>query len=124
MSSLTDYGRNLLARALCGRLPALPNQVFLALGSGGSTATGLAGEPAGNGYTRQRVTFTGTGVQQNAEPIRFTFTAAAGTFTHIGLFDAASGGNPLTWSPLTPSVTVGGPGTVTINPGALTITGS
>jgi hypothetical protein len=124
MSSLTDYGRNMLARALCGRLPPLPNQVFLAIGSGGSTAAGLAGEPAGNGYARQRVTFTGTGVQQNAEPVRFTFTAAAGSFTHVGLYDAAAGGNPLTWSALAQGVTVGGPGTVTINPGALTLTGS
>lgn len=124
MSSLTDYGRNMLARALCGRGPVLPGQVFLALGSGGSTAAGLAGEPAGNGYARQRVTFTGTGVQQNAEAVRFTFSAAAGTFTHVGLYDAASGGNPLTWSPLAQNVTVGGPGTVTINPGALTMSGS
>lgn len=124
MSSLTDHGRNILARALCGRLPVLPNQVFLALGSGGSAAAGLAGEPAGNGYARQRVTFTGTGHQLNAEPVRFTFTGAAGSFTHVGLFDASSGGNALTWSPLAQGVAVGGPGTVTVNPGDLTIAGT
>jgi hypothetical protein len=124
MSSLTDHGRNILTRALCGRLPVLPNQVFLALGSGGSVAAGLAGEPVGNGYARQRVTFTGTGNQQNAEPVRFTFTGTAGTFTHVGMFDASSGGNALTWSPLAQNVTVGGPGTVTINPGGLTMTGT
>ncbi|WP_027284836.1 phage tail fiber protein [Rubritepida flocculans] len=124
MSSLTDHGRNILARALCGRLPALPNAVFLGLGTGGSVASGLSGEPVGNGYARQRVVFTGTGVQQNAEAVRFTFTGAVGTLTHVGLFDAASGGNALTWSALTQSATVNGPGTVTINPGAFTITGS
>lgn len=124
MSSLTDHGRNILTRALCGRLPVLPNQVFLALGSGGSVAAGLASEPVGNGYARQRITFTGTGNQQNAEPVRFTFTGAAGTFTHVGMFDASSGGNALTWSPLAQNVTVGGPGTVTINPGGLTMTGT
>jgi len=124
MSSLTDHGRNILTRALCGRLPVLPNQVFLALGSGGSVQAGLAGEPVGNGYARQRVTFTGTGAQQNAEPVRFTFTGAAGTFTHVGMYDASSGGNALTWSPLAQNVTVGGPGTVTINPGALTLSGT
>lgn len=124
MSSLTDHGRNILARALCGRLPALPNAVFLALGTGGSVASGLTGEPVGSGYTRQRVAFTGTGVQQNAEAVRFTFTAAVGTLTHVGLFDAASGGNPLTWSALSQNASVGGPGTVTINPGGLTMTGS
>lgn len=124
MSSLTDHGRNLLARALCGRLPALPNSVFLALGTGGSVAAGLTGEPVGSGYARQRVVFSGTGVQQNAELVRFTFTGAVGTLTHVGMYDAAAGGNALTWSPLAQSASVGGPGTVTINPGALTLTGS
>jgi hypothetical protein len=124
MSNLTDFARNMLGRTLCGRLPAQPNSVFCALGTGGTTATGVTGEPVGNGYARQRVTFTGTGVQSNAEAIRFTFTGAVGTLTHIGLFDAASGGNALTWSPLSASVSVAGPGTATVNPGGLTITGA
>lgn len=123
MSSLTDHAKNLLARAIAGRNPAMPTGAFLGLGTGGSDAAGLSGEPVGNGYARQRVTFTGTGVQTNAEAVRFTFTAAAGTFTHAGLFDAAAGGNPLTWAPLAAAAAVAGPGTVTINPGAFTITG-
>lgn len=121
MSSLTDHGRNILARALCGRMPALPSNVFLAIGTGGSVASGLSGEPVGSGYARQRVVFTGTGTQQNPEAVRFTFTSAVGTMTHVGLFDAVSGGNALTWSALAQNATVGGPGTLTINPGALTI---
>lgn len=124
MSSLTNYARNILARVLCGRTPVLPTQVYLGLGSGGSVSTGLSNEPVGNGYARQRVTFTGTGVQQNAEPVRFTFNAAAGTMTHCGMYDAPTGGNALTWAPLAQPVSVGGPGTVTINPGGLTISGS
>ncbi|WP_424811662.1 phage tail fiber protein [Roseococcus sp. YIM B11640] len=123
MSSMTDYAKNILARALCGRAPVLPNAVYLALGTGGSNPTGVSGEPVGNGYVRQRVTFTGTGVQTNAEPVRFTFTAAGGSFSHIGLFDAATSGNALTWSALTTPVAVSGPGTVTINPGGMTMTG-
>ncbi len=122
MPDLTDYAKNLLGRALCGRQPALPAQVFLALGTGGSDATGLVGEPGGNGYARQRATFGGTGAQQNTDAIRFTFTAASGTLTHVGLFDAASGGNALTWGPLAQAATVSGAGTVTINAGSLTIT--
>ena len=97
MPDLTDYAKNLLGRALCARVPALPSQVFLGLGTGGADSTGLTGEPAGLGYARQRVTFTGTGAQQNTDAIRFTFVAGAGTLTHVGLFDAASGGNQLTW---------------------------
>lgn len=122
MTDLTDYAKNLLGRALCARAPALPAQVFLGLGTGGSDATGLVGEPAGNGYARQRVTFSGTGAQQNTDAIRFTFTGAAGTLTHAGLFDAATGGNPLTWGPLAQAVTVSGAGTVTINPGGFVLT--
>jgi hypothetical protein len=124
MSDLTDYAKNLLGRALCGRLPVLPGQVFLGLGTGGSDATGLVGEPAGNGYARQRVTFSGTGPQQNTDAVRFTFTAAVGTMTHVGLFDAATGGNPLTWGPLAQVAAVTGAGSVTVNAGALVLTPS
>lgn len=121
MPDLTDYAKNLLGRALCARAPALPAQVFLGLGTGGSDATGLTGEPAGNGYARQRVTFSGTGAQQNTDAVRFTFTAAGGSFTHVGLFDAATGGNPLTWSALAQPAAVTGAGTVTINPAGLVL---
>ena len=121
MPDLTDYAKNLLGRALCGRAPALPAQVYLGLGTGGADATGLVGEPAGAGYARQRVTFSGTGAQQNTDAIRFTFTAATGTLTHVGLFDAASGGNPLTWSALAQAAAVAGAGTVTVNSAGLSI---
>jgi hypothetical protein len=122
MTDLTDHAKNLLARALCARLPTLPTAVFAALGTGGSDSTGLTGEPAGTGYTRQRATFTGTGQQRNVEAIRFTFTGAAGTLTHIGLFDAVTGGNPLTWSAMETPLTVAGPGVATFTGNALTVT--
>jgi hypothetical protein len=122
MTDLTDHAKNLLARALCGRVPSLPAAVFAALGTGGADATGVTGEPAGTGYARQRVTFTGTGAQRNVSAFAFTFTGAAGTLTHLGLFDAATGGNPLTWAPLSAPVTVSGPGTVTVAADGLTVT--
>jgi len=122
MTDLTDHAKNLLARALCGRLPTLPTAAWAALGTGGADATGITGEPAGTGYARQRVTFTGTGAQRNVEALRFTFTGAAGTVSHLGLFDAATGGNPLTWSALNAPVTVAGAGTVTIAVDALSVT--
>jgi hypothetical protein len=122
MTDLTDHAKNLLARALCARLPTLPTAVFAALGTGGSDAAGLTGEPAGTGYARQRTTFTGTGQQRNVEAIRFTFTAAAGTLTHVGRYDAVTGGNPLTWSPLETPLTVAGPGVATLTGNALTVT--
>lgn len=122
MPILTDYGRNMLARALCGRNPSLPTNIYVGLGSGGS-ANGLTGEPAGNGYARQRITFTGNGSQRNTEVVRFVFNAAAGTLTHLGLYDAVSGGNPLAYGLLTQSAAITGPGTVTIAAEAMTVTG-
>jgi len=121
MPVLTDYARNLMARAICARAPALPSVVYAALGTGGTAAAGLTGEPAGGGYARQRVVFTGTGQQRNAEALRFLFTAAAGTLTHLGLFDAASGGNALAFGPLAQNAPVSGAGTVTVAAEALTV---
>lgn len=121
MTTLTDYARNILARAIAARSPVLPTQAFAGLGTGGTAAAGLTGEPTGAGYARQRVTFTGTGAQSNAEALRFVFTGAVGTLTHVGLFDAASGGNPLAFVALPQAAAMTGPGTVTIATGSLTL---
>ena len=122
MTDLTDHAKNLLARALCGRSPTLPSAAWAALGTAGADATGVTGEPAGHGYARQRVAFSGTGAQRNLSALTFTFTTSIGTVSHLGLFDAATGGNPLTWAPLSAPVSVAGPGTITIAADALTIT--
>lgn len=121
MPVLTDYARNVATRALCARAPSLPTAVYAALGTGGTVAAGLSGEPAGGGYARQRVAFTGTGLQRNVEALRFVFTTAAGTLTHVGLYDAASGGNALAFGPLAQPAPVSGAGTVTIAAEALTL---
>lgn len=123
MTTLSDYGKDLLARALCARQPALPSAVYVALGTGGSDATGVTGEPVGNGYDRQPASFTGSGVQQTAAQIQFAFTGAVGTLTHIGLFDAVAGGNPLCWAALPTPATLNGAGTVTIAAGSLSVLG-
>lgn len=134
--NLTDYAEDLLARALCGLGVSLPTQLFVALGTGGGdaadpgngTPAGVLGEPVGNGYARQRVTFigAGTGTLRNAAEITFTFTAAPtpfGTLTHAGLHDAASGGNALTHAPLAAAVQLTGAGSIVIAAGALTVSG-
>lgn len=119
MPVLTDFAKSLLGRALCGRTPTLPTQVYLGLGTSGGGATGVGGEPVTGGYARQRVGFTGTGpqatTQSNIDTLRFAFTGPVGVLTHVGLFDAASGGNALTSSALPTSINVSAPGTVTIN---------
>ena len=123
MTSLTDYAKNLLSRSAVGRRPTLPAAVFVALGTGGSDATGLIGEPNGNGYARQAVLFFGTGTQSNPTEIRFNFTSPPGTLTHIGVFDAQSTGNPLLWAPLATPATLNAPGVVVIPANSLTVVG-
>ncbi len=122
MASLTDYAKNLLARALVGRQPSLPVAAWAALGTGGTDAAGLSGEPAAaTGYARQPVAFTGSGAQRNTAPIRFAFTGGAGTLTHVGLYDALSGGNALAWGTLATPATLPAAGTITIPAESLTI---
>jgi hypothetical protein len=122
MTALTDYAKNLLARALVGRQPALPTAVWVALGTGGSDAIGLTGEPpAASGYTRQPVSFTGSGTQRNVAPVRFAFTTGVGTLTHIGLYDAPAGGNALAWGTLGTPATLSAAGTITIPAESLSV---
>ncbi|MFM7610534.1 MAG: hypothetical protein ACKO9A_16920 [Alphaproteobacteria bacterium] len=123
MTSMTDYAKNLLGRAVVGRRPALPAAVFIALGTGGSDAIGVSGEPAGTCYARQAVTFFGTGLQYNVSQVRFTFTSGPGTLTHIGVFDALTAGNALLWAPLATPVTLTVPGIVNIPVNSLSVVG-
>jgi hypothetical protein len=122
MTALTDHAKNLLARALVGRQPSLPVAVWVALGAGGTDAAGLTGEPAAaSGYVRQPVSFTGSGPQRNAAPVRFAFTAGVGTLSHVGIFDAVAGGNALAWSTLGTPATLTAAGTITIPAESLTV---
>ena len=123
MTTLSDYAKDLLARALCVRQPALPTSVYVALGTGGSDATGVTGEPASSGYARQPISFTGSGAQQSAAQIEFAFSGAVGTLSHIGPFDAVAGGNPLSWAALPTPATLNGAGIVTIPAGSISVLG-
>lgn len=120
MAALTNFAaRRLLNSFLGGATPQTPNYgaltgnipTHIGYHIGGTAPTEAGGnfvEPVGNGYARF-VLPGGTGngftaatdadpsVAENSSAI--TFAAAAGgnhgTVTHIGFFDAASGGNPL-----------------------------
>ena len=99
--------------------------VWVALGTGMSNGA-LLGEATGGNYSRAALgSVTGTGNQRsNAGIVTFPVgNATLGTFTHVALFDAASGGGCLGVQPLAATVnwTSGGPA-VSFPIGALTFT--
>lgn len=77
-----------------------PTTVYVALFTAVSDAeAGTGTEVSGGSYARQAVTFGAhsNGTVQNSATVTFpTATADWGTITHFGIFDASSGGNPLT----------------------------
>ena len=65
-------------------------------------------EVSGGGYVRQSATFTVSGnTASNSGAIEYpTATAGYGTVSHVGVFDASSGGNLIAYAALTTSKTI------------------
>lgn len=71
--------------------------------------TGAGTEVTGFGYARTAVTFTVTGdTASNSAGVEFPAATggAFGTVTHIGIMDAATGGNMIIHAPLTVAKTI------------------
>lgn len=104
MASLSDYLENaLLNHILLGTSYVPPTSIYVALYTSDPTDADIGTEVSGNGYARQIVTFTQplNGQATNAEDIVFPVAELDwGIITHIGLRDAATGGNLLFYSPL------------------------
>lgn len=85
-----------------------PTAWYLALFTAAPSDTGGGTEVSGGGYARQSVTFTVSGnTASNNAAIEYpTATANYGTVTHIGVFDASSGGNLLAHAALTTSKSI------------------
>lgn len=68
-------------------------------------ASGTEVTTSGTAYVRQSASFTVSGnTASNSSAIEFpTATASYGTVTHIGVFDASSGGNLIAYAALTTS---------------------
>ena len=101
MAALSDHAENLLLNFLMTTGTATrPTNWYLALYTAAPNDAGGGTEVSGNGYSRQSVSWdaaSGTGgTTSNSGAV--TFTASGGNFgnvTHIGIFDASSGGNLL-----------------------------
>ena len=122
MSGLSNYLENkLLDHALRNTSYTPVATVYLALYVGSPTDAGTGGAEVA--ATRQAITFgaASSGTVSNSSSISFTSMPAV-TVTHIGVFDASTGGNLLLHGALSSSVGAGSGYTFTIAANDLDIT--
>jgi hypothetical protein len=109
MAALSNYLETLLHTwHLTTGSATRPTEWYLAVGTG-SSDTGLTGEPSGNGYARQSITFGVTDdVASNTNAITFGPNTGTnwGTMSHFGIYDASTSGNLLWHGALQASKTV------------------
>lgn len=107
--NLSDYAENKLLNHILGvEAFPMPATVYVALFTSNPTDANTGVEVTGGGYTRKPIPFakatstTGT-TSNNADVLFPAATASWGTITHIGLYDALTGGNLLWHGPLSAS---------------------
>ncbi len=125
MSALSDYLENALLDHALGTSAYTMPTVYVALYTSAPGDAGGGTEVSGGSYARQQVTFGAAsgGSASNASDIRFpTATADWGTVTHVGLHDAASGGNLLWHGALSASKTINNGDTASFPAGSLVVT--
>ena len=142
MAHATNYLENkLIDHVFRAAAFVKPAALYVALYTAAPTDAGGGTEVAGGGYARVNLapgdtnwgaTQGGTagasngttGATQNAVVITFaTPSAGWGTVTHFAIHDAATGGNPLVWGPLSvPREILNGDPAPRFPPGSLAIT--
>jgi hypothetical protein len=110
MAEFSNYLENAIINAtLRATSYTSPSSVFVALFTSDPTDAGSGTELSGNAYTRKAVTFSApsNGVTSNSADVNFDqATGNWGTVSHIGIYDASTGGNLLYHTPLTSSKTI------------------
>ena len=104
-----------------------PTAWYVALYTAAPSDSGGGTEVSTGGYARQSVAFSAAsspgGTTSNSGEVSFTATGADyGTVTHMGIFDASSGGNLLWHGALTASKTVADGDTLTFAVGNIDLT--
>lgn len=126
MAALSNYLENALINAVLRNTSyTSPATVYVALFTTDPTDAATGTEVSGGSYARTAVTFgaPANGVSSNSGVVTFpTATGSWGTITHMGIFDASSGGNLLFHGALAISKVVGNGDTVTFAVGALSTT--
>lgn len=91
-----------------GNAYTAPGTLYTGLYTAAPSDTGGGTELSGNGYARQATAFTVTGnTASNTDAEEWaTATGSWGTITHVGVFDASTGGNLMAYGTLTASKTI------------------
>lgn len=126
MSAMSNYLENALINAtLRGTAYTAPATVYLALFTADPTEAGTGTQVTGGAYARRAITFgaPSDGAASNSAEVLFPVaTANWGTITHIGIFDALTGGNMLYYGSLTTSKVIQNSDQLKVNAGDITIT--
>ena len=128
MAALSDHAEALLLDWLMTTGTATrPTNWYVALYTAAPSDSGGGTEVSTGGYARQAVTFAAAtspgGTTSNSGTVSFTASGAAyGTVTHIGIFDAVSGGNLLWHGAMTASKTIADGDTLEFSAGNIDLT--
>lgn len=99
---------NVLGHVFGGSAYTAPTTLYLALFTSNPDEDGSGTEVTGGAYARQTVAFTVSGnTASNTAAVEYaTATASFGTVSHVGVYDALSGGNLMAYAALTSSKTI------------------
>ena len=128
MSALSDYAEKLVLDWLMTTGSATrPSAWYIGLFTTAPSDAGGGTEVSGSGYTRKTASFnaaaTPGGTTSNSAVVSWTAAGGNyGTVTHIGIFDASTGGNLLWQGGLTTPKTVNDGDTIQFSAGNLTLT--
>lgn len=105
MSFSNDFETRVLNYVFTASSVTRPTAWYIALYTAAPSDSGGGTEVSGGGYTRKTVAFTVSGnTASNSASVEFpTATASYGTVSHVGVFDASSGGNLIAYAALTAS---------------------
>jgi len=109
----TNYFETMILNVLNGVQAGAPATVYVGLFLTNPGESGSGTEISYTGYARQAIAFSapeamedGIGIKNSAEITFPTAPAAAGTVTHIGIFDALTSGNMLVYGELSEAQTI------------------
>ncbi len=110
MSFTNFLETEILDHVFAGSAYTAPSTHYLALftAAPGESGGGTEVTTSGTGYVRQSVGFTTTGnTTSNTASVEYaTATASFGTVSHVGVFDAATGGNLMAYATLASSKSI------------------